>query len=189
MERETIQDTVRQPESQTFERKRSLKLRRQALESLCAMINADSGQGSVAFGIAPDGQVVGVEPGDLDQAQRSISQTISDKFAPSIQCTMQVLEADGKRVLLLSAQRNRAVPYHEFDGRAFTREGTVTRQLTLTEKQGLQRQRNRDLHNGPWECDRCGMRVGEFSSFVITDQRVHKSYVCPRCGGEIWPAV
>jgi predicted RNA-binding Zn-ribbon protein involved in translation (DUF1610 family) len=151
------------------------------------MINADSGQGSVVFGVAPDGQVVGVESGNLDTAQRSIQQTISNKFAPPIQCTMRVLEVDSKRVILLSAQRNRDVPYHEFDGRAFIREGTATRQLNFAEKQGLQRQRNRDLHSGPWKCDRCGMRVGVFSSIVMTDQSLHKSYVCPQCGGEFWP--
>lgn len=179
---------IDRPESQCFERKRSLSLQREGLESLCGMINADAAQGSVAFGIEPDGQIVGVEPGDLDKAQRSLAQTIGNKFQPAIRPTFQVFEVSDKRIVTVSATRNRDVAYHEFDGRAYIREGTATRQLTLAEKQSLQRQRDRGQHNGPWKCDRCGSWVGMLSSIVITDQGARKSYGCS-CGGEYWPAV
>jgi predicted HTH transcriptional regulator len=174
-------------ESQTFERKRSLSLQREGLASLCGMINADHCSGTVAFGIDPDGRIVGVEPGNLDKAQRSLAQSIQLKFEPAIQCALQVKNVEGKSVVLISAQRNRSVPYHEFDGRAYIREGTVTRQLSLSEKHALQRQRNRDLHTGPWKCDGCGSWVGMLSQVVVTDQGMHKTYTC-RCGGEFWPA-
>jgi predicted HTH transcriptional regulator len=185
---ETLRDVVGLPESQSFERKRSLSLQREGFESLCGMINADLAQGAVAFGIEPDGKIAGVEPGDLDRAQRSLTQAISNKFQPAIQPTLRVFEEGGKRVVVVSATRNRDVAYHEFDGRAYIREGTATRQLTLAEKQSLQRQRDRRQHNGPWKCDRCGSWVGMLSSMVITNEGVHKSYACS-CGGDYWPAV
>src|SRR5262249_21398095 len=131
--------------------------------------------------------LVGVESGNLDKAQRSLTQTIDSKFSPRVQCTMHVAELEGKRFIILSAVRNRDVPYYEFDGRAFIREGTVTIQLTLAEKQSLQRQRNRDLHPGPWKCDRCGSWAGMLMSMEITDKGVRKTYRCG-CGGEYWPA-
>jgi predicted HTH transcriptional regulator len=188
MEEEPLEEIVRRPESQTFERKQSLQCRDDGLKSLCGMLNTDSAAGSVAFGIGPNGEFVGVEPGNLDTAQRTIAQSIRSNFAPPIQCNIQVVESEGRSVVVVSAQRNRAVPYHELDGRAFIREGTTTRQLTLGERQHLQRQRNRDLHTGPWKCDRCGAVAGTFSGIVVTDQGVHKSYACS-CGGEFWPAV
>jgi predicted HTH transcriptional regulator len=151
------------------------------------MVNADAAQGTVVFGIAPNGDPIGVEPGDLDKAQRSLSQTISSKFDPRLQCTIFVCEFEGKRFVVISADRNREVPYHEFDGRAYIREGTVTRQLGLAEKNSLQRKRNRDLHQGPWKCDRCGSWVGMLMSIAVTDQGVRKTYKC-RCGGKYWPA-
>lgn len=123
----SFDDIVRMPESQSCEWKRSLSLLREGLEGLCGMINAITAQGSVIFGKSPDGQIIGVEPGNLDRAQQSISQTTRLKFDPSVQCTFDVFERDGLSVLVISAVRNRAVPYHEFDGRAFIREGTVTR--------------------------------------------------------------
>lgn len=136
----------------------------------------------------PDGQIAGVEPGDLDKAKRSLAQSIGNKFQPAIQYTFDVLEVSGKRVVVVSATRNRDVAYHEFDGRAYIREGTSTRQLTLAEKQSLQSQRDRRQHNGPWKCDLCGSWVGMLSSIVISDRGAHKSYACS-CGGEYWPAV
>ena len=186
MNQQPIGNLIRQAESQVFERKRSLSLRREGLESLCGMINVEVASGTVAFGVAPDGEIVGIEPGDLDEAQRSLSQTIAGKFEPPIQPTMRVTELEGKRVLLLAAQRNRDVPYHEYNGRAFIREGTVTRQLSLSEKQSLQRRRKRDLHTGRWQCDRCGSWAGMLASVVVTEQGVRKSYACG-CGGEYWP--
>ena len=187
MNRESIQNFVQQTESQVYERKRSLGHQDDGLESLCGMINAEAAEGTVAFGIDPGGEIVGVEPGDLDSAQRSLSHKIINKFDPPIQHTIRVPELQGKRVFVVKAQRNRNIPYHEFNGRAFIREGTVTRRLTLDEKQSLQRQRNRDLHTGPWKCNRCGSCVGMLASVAITDQGVRKSYGC-NCGGEYWPS-
>jgi predicted HTH transcriptional regulator len=186
-EEETVQVLIRQPESQVFERKQSLSLQRQGLESLCGMLNADEAQGTVAFGIGPNGELVGVEPGDLDKAQRSISQTITNRFEPRLQCTIRQSEVDGKRVVIVTAQRNRDVAYHEFAGRAFIREGTATRQLNLAEKQSLSRSRNRNLHTGPWKCNRCGLVVGSLNSMVLDGASVRKTYDC-WCGGEYWPA-
>ncbi len=152
------------------------------------MINADPGQGTVVFGVNPDGVIVGVEPGNLDSAQQSLERTIQSKFAPAIQCTINAEEVDGKWLVFVGANRNRAISYHEFDGRAYIREGTVTRQLTFDEKQSLQRQRNRDLHNGPWACSGCGSFAGTFSGVTMTPQGPKKNYNCS-CGGEFWPAM
>ena len=180
-------DTVRQDESQVFERKKSLALQREGIESLCGMVNSEAASGVVAFGVAPDGQVVGVEPGNLDKAQRSLAQTISAKFDPPIQVTIDVVDCDGIAVIVISAHRHRGVPYHEFDGRAFIREGITTRQLSLREKQALEWQRNRDSHNGPWRCERCGSFAGMLSQLVVGPNGITKSYKCD-CGGEYWPA-
>ena len=179
---------IRQEESQVWERKRSLSLQREGLQSLCGMLNAEAAQGSVVFGVAPDGTLVGVEPGDLDRTQQSIAQTIGNKFDPPIQCSMTVVVDSGKRFLVLQAGRRRDVPYHEFDGRAWIREGTTTRQMSAAEKRSLLRSRNRDLHNGPWQCDRCGSIAGVLGSVEIGPSGARKTYR-HSCGGEYWPAV
>jgi predicted HTH transcriptional regulator len=183
----STEDLVRRSESQVFERKRSLALQRKGLKSLCGMVNAATAEGMVVFGIASDGQVVGVDLGDLDEAKRSLAQTIASSFDPPLQYTISILELEGKRVVLVTASRNRDVPYHEFAGRVFIREGTVTRQLSLDERRSLQRDRDRDMHTGPWQCDRCSTRVVTLASIVVTNEDARNSYRCD-CGGQFWPA-
>lgn len=175
-------------EVQTVEFKKSLSLRKEALKALCGMINSDSAAGTVLFGVSPDGSISGIEPGNLDSAQKKLVQNVRQKFDPPVVCNIEVLECEDKYLIRLKADRALGVSYHEYDGRAYIREGSTTRQLSYDEKQQLSKKRNRDQHNGPWRCDRCGSVVGMLFSMVVTDQGVKKSYDC-RCGGEFWPTV
>lgn len=182
-----LEELVRKGESQTLEFKKSLSLQREALEALCAMLNSDLARGTVVFGIEADGNVCGIEPGNLDTAQRSLSRAIRDRFDPKPLITMEAKELNGKHVLVLSGQRDQGVPYHEYDGRSWIREGTENRKLGLAEKQQLTKRRDRDSHSGPWRCDRCGTWVGVLHGFEVTNEGMKKTYKCG-CGGEFWPA-
>jgi predicted HTH transcriptional regulator len=186
MKQLSLEELARKGESQTLELKKSLGLQREGLEALCAMVNSDLAQGTVVFGIEPNGTVCGIEQGNLDTAQRSLSQTLRSKFEPQLVAQIKIEELNGKTVLLLSAERYRAIPYHEYDGRAWIRQGTENRKLGLAEKQHLIRRRDRDSHAGPWKCDRCGALVGVLHAFEITDSGMKKTYKC-ECGGEFWP--
>ncbi len=174
-------------EGQTTEFKKSLSLRREAMEALCSMVNADAAQGTVIFGIEPDGTVCGVEPGNLDKAQLSLSQSIKSNFDPPLQTEIYVGELEGKRLLLITAQRLISIPYHEYDGRAWIRQGSEKRLLTLAEKDHLRRTRDRAFHPGPWKCDRCGTWVGRLNSVTLTGEGPKKDYDC-HCGGQFWPS-
>lgn len=173
-------------ESHTLEFKKSLSLQRQGLESLDGMINSDDGKGTIIFGVTPEGDVVGIEPGDADRAQQSLAQHIRSKFDPTLICHIDIAECEGKRLLVLEAERDSSVPYYEYDGRAFIREGTTTRQLSRDEKASLTKRRDRDHHTGPWRCSGCGAIVGQLISFGFTGSGMKKSYR-HSCGGEYWP--
>jgi ATP-dependent DNA helicase RecG len=177
---------VAKGESQTLEFKRSLSIQREGLEGLCAMVNSDTAHGRIFFGIAPNGDICGIEHGNLDKAQRSISQTIRDKFDPPLIVEINIEEMTGRQVLVVSADRARNIPYHEYDGRAWIREGTTNRKLTFAEKDQLRRMRNRDFHPGPWKCNQCGGQVGHLEGFIYTDEGLKRSYLC-ECGGEFEP--
>ena len=173
-------------EGQSTEFKKSLSLRREALEALCAMVNADCAKGAVLFGVAPDGTICGVESGNLDTAQRSISQAINQGFDPPLLSEIQVSELEGKQVIVITAERPRSVPYHEFNGRAWIRQGSEKRLLTLSEKDQIRRSRDRAFHPGPWKCDNCGSWTGQLSSVTKTKDGMKKTYNCG-CGGQYWP--
>ena len=136
-EQSSLEELVRKGESQVLEFKKSLGLQTKGLEALCAMVNSDLARGTVVFGIEADGTICGVEQGNLDTAQRSLSQVIRNKFEPTLVVQMQVEELTGKKVLVLSGERYRDIPYHEYDGRAWIREGSTNRLLSLAEKESL----------------------------------------------------
>ena len=186
MEHLMIEALIRKGEGQAVEFKKSLSLQNKGLESLCAMINSEVAQGTVVFGLEPNRTVCGIEPGNLDAAQRSLLQTIRNKFEPQLLVNIEAQEHDGKIVLIISAERNRNVPYHEYDGRAWIREGSSNRLLNLAEKNVLTGKRNRDRHPGPWKCDKCGSMVGALFSFELSKEGMKKNYQCA-CGGEFWP--
>jgi predicted HTH transcriptional regulator len=174
-------------ESQVLEFKRSGSLLKEAFADLCGMVNAASSRGTVVFGVEPTGHVCGLGETNLDSFQQTLSGHAGQKLEPPMPIEIESAYCDEKPIVLLRALRNRAVPYHEYGGRAYIREGSVTRQLTLLEKQRLATSRNRDLHNGPWICDRCGAFAGSISSIEITASGARKAYK-HRCGGEWWPA-
>jgi predicted HTH transcriptional regulator len=173
-------------ETQTVEFKKSLSLQKEGFKALCGMINSDSATGAVVFGVSPDCSIAGIEPGNLDSAQKTLAQNVQPGFDPTIIPRIIVLECEDKHLIRLEADRASGVSYHEYDGRAYIREGSTTRQLSYDEKRQLAKKRDRDQHSGPWKCERCGGVVGTLSGMIITDEGVHKSYAC-HCGGEFWP--
>ncbi len=185
-ERMKTEELINKGESQTVEFKKSLSLQNEGLKGLCAMINSDSAKGLIIFGVEDSGTICGLEPGNLDEAQRSLAQSIRSKFDPQIIVQINVEELKGRNILILYAERNKGTPYHEYDGRAWIRQGTENHLLSLIEKQQLNKSRNRDNHQGPWRCDRCGSWVGMLVSYELSEQGMRKSYKC-HCGGEFWP--
>lgn len=175
-------------ETQTTEFKKSLQRQDKALRALCGMLNSQSARGQVLFGVAPDGTVIGVDEGNLDSVQKKLAQKVRDGFEPRVTCSIEILEKGGRTLVSIKATRASGIPYYEYRGRAYIREGSTTRQLSYPEKRQLAKQRDRDQHTGPWKCDRCGAIAGALFSITFTDHGVHKSYTCG-CGGEFWPII
>lgn len=176
-------------EEQNVEFKQSLSLRREAMEALCGMVNTDYGSGTVLFGVSDDGSCRGIDSGNLDTAQRTLAQYAANRFDPSLICDIQVITCEGKTLISLKASRASNTAYHEYQGRAYIREGTQRRPLNIAEKQHLRSTRLREAHNGPWRCSGCGTVVGMLSQIIVTDHGVEKSYDCFRCGGEFQPLI
>ena len=183
----TIADIRALGESQTLEFKRSLSLLKEGFIDLCAMVNATNAKGVVIFGIEPSGVVSGLSDTNLDSAQQTLALHARQKIDPPLMPQIEAVLCEGKSVLMLSGLRSRAVPFHEYDGRAYIRVGSSSQQMSVAEKQQLSISRNRDLYNGPWRCDRCGSFAGMISCIEVTDHGTKKTYR-HSCGGEWWPA-
>lgn len=174
-------------EAQTLEFKRSLSLMKEAFADLCAMINADTAKGKVVFGIDPTGEVCGLGDTNLDSAQRTIALHAQQKMDPPCLLEIHPFLCDGQPILILVGTRSRNVPFHEYDGRAYIRVGSVSQQMSIAQKLQLSVSRNRDLHTGLWRCDRCGSFAGGVNGIEVTEHGPRKTYK-HSCGGEWWPA-
>jgi predicted HTH transcriptional regulator len=173
-------------ESQSLEFKRSIQLKESFID-LCGMVNANVGYGTVVFGVEPNGEIIGLGAANLDSAQKTLALHAQQKLDPAIPIEIHAVDCGGMPLLVMTASRSRGVAYHEYDGRAFIRAGSITRQLSTAEKQQLYVSRNRDLHGGPWKCDRCGAVAGMISQVEITADGARKHFR-HSCGGEWWPA-
>jgi ATP-dependent DNA helicase RecG len=138
-----LSDLIRRGEGQTVEFKRSLGQRGRALEALCGMLNANGGEAILLFGVEPDGDVLGIDAGNLDSAQRSLSRSIQNNIEPALHPELQVAELDGKKILALHATRPHDVPLYECKGRAYIRVGAETLRMSLSEREALTRRRGR----------------------------------------------
>lgn len=127
-------------ETQSVEFKKSFSQMKEGCKALCGMLNTEAGAGMVLFGISPENDVVGIE-GNLDSAQRTLVQHIQQTFDPSIKISIQIEDYKDNKILMLSAKRSKDVRYYEYDGRAFIKEGSTKRCLSIQEKESLNNSR------------------------------------------------
>jgi len=131
---------IQDGETQSVEFKKSFNLMKEGCKSLCGMLNTEVGTGMVLFGISPENDVVGIR-GNLDSTQRTLVQHIRQKFDPSIKVSIQIEEYKDKKILTLFAKRPEDVRYYEYGGRAFIKEGSTKRCLSIQEKESLNNSR------------------------------------------------
>ncbi len=135
-----IERILQAGETQSVEFKKSFNLMKEGCKSLCGMLNTEVGTGMVLFGISPENDVVGIE-GNLDSAQRTLIQHIRQTFDPSIKISIQIEDYNDKKILTLFAKRPEDVRYYEYGGRAFIKEGSTKRCLSIQEKESLNNSR------------------------------------------------
>jgi len=103
-------------ETQTVEFKKSLSLYKEALETLCGMLNSESAAGQVLFGVLGDGTAIGVQDGNLDSVQKKLAERVEDGFEPQVMPSIEILDTDGKILISLKANRPPGIPYYEYRG-------------------------------------------------------------------------
>ncbi|HII54229.1 ATP-dependent DNA helicase [Candidatus Micrarchaeota archaeon CG08_land_8_20_14_0_20_49_17] len=105
-------------ESESLELKKSTSELKEAIISICAMLNKH-GQGEVIFGIEDDGKAAGQDIGKMTVPD--ISKSIQDHIEPEIFPNIQEERIDGKPCIRVKVSGNQ-MPYFAY-GRAYTRVG------------------------------------------------------------------
>jgi ATP-dependent DNA helicase RecG len=115
-------------ESESVELKRSTAELKQALEDLCAFAN--TGMGTVYFGITDQGEAVGQQISD-DTFKR-VSSTILSSLEPRLYPNIYREQIKGRDVLVVEVKNSPEKPYF-YKGKAYKRMGTTNAYLSRYE--------------------------------------------------------
>ncbi len=115
-------------ESETIELKKSTAELKQALEDLCAFAN--SGTGTLYFGISDKGKIIGQEI--TDNTFKKVSTTILSLIEPRLYPNVYTEKVDEKDILVVEVKNSPEKPYF-YKGKAYKRVGTINAYLSRYE--------------------------------------------------------
>ena len=125
---EQISAWARSGESETLEFKRTTSERREAVRTLCTMLNHRGGR--VPFGVAPDGQVAGQQVSD--HTIEGIAQEIKELDPPAFPTIDRVDVGGGREVLVVTVTQGSVRPY-SYKGQAYRRVGNTSPTMSRDE--------------------------------------------------------
>jgi predicted HTH transcriptional regulator len=123
-----IESWVRSGESENIEFKRTTGERREAVRTVCAMLNHRGGR--VIFGVEPDGRVLGQMVSD--RTVEEVAQELGEIEPPVFPSIERVDWAEGRQLLVIAVQTGSAQPY-TYRGQAYRRVGNTSRHLSREE--------------------------------------------------------
>jgi len=139
--------TVLHAESERVEWKQSAKDTVKIGRAICALANdlgATHQPGYVVIGIKDDGQLIGAfqEDANTDQEQQSlVSRLSSSQLVPTPSFNVEVVSAQGHRLLVIVVYPYLVPPVVTFDGDVLVRRGPSTIRASHADRQRLQERR------------------------------------------------
>lgn len=148
-------------ETETREFKKSLSELKEGLISIAAMLNKH-GSGELWFGIAPNGQAVGLDISE--KTLRDVSQAVAAHIEPAIYPSITRQDIAGKHCLKIVAEGWQA-PYFAY-GRAYMRVADEDKKLSASELKGFILQNNREALR--WESEPSGLKTDDLDADKIS---------------------
>ncbi len=129
---EYITSLIATGESETLEFKQTTGRRREATQTVCAMLNHRGGY--VLFGVTPGGKVTGQQVSD--RTVEAVSREIQQLDPPAFPAIERVLVEEGREVIVVSVSQSQMKPY-SYRGVAYRRVGNTN--LTMSRDEYNQR--------------------------------------------------
>ncbi|MBD3388595.1 MAG: hypothetical protein GF416_05960 [Candidatus Altiarchaeales archaeon] len=125
MNYDEVKRLIESGENQEVEFKESLQSKEKIAKQICAFANTNGG--TIVFGVNRKRKIVGLE-GDLDTAQQKISLISQDISSPPL-ISQEVIQIDGKPLLLVIIHRANQGNFHTFKGLIYVRIGSTVHKL------------------------------------------------------------
>ncbi len=147
-------------ESETLEFKASTSERREACESIAAMINK-RGYGTLYFGVLDNGETVGQIV--TDSTMKEVTECVSNSLEPKVIPTYDVIPLENGKSLIKLTFSGSQTPYSS-NGKFLIRAGTQNRKLTREELILLVRDAHYSLD---WEKESSGKGIEELDEATM----------------------
>ena len=121
MKADRITSLVAAGESETLEFKTTTGTRREAVRTVCAMLNQQGGH--VLFGVTPEGKAIGQHVSE--RTIEEVSAEIGRIEPPAFPMVERVQVADDREIVVVSVNQGPAKPY-QYRGTGYRRVGNTT---------------------------------------------------------------
>jgi ATP-dependent DNA helicase RecG len=115
--------------------KESIKDSKKLAEELVAFSNADGGH--LILGVKNDGFVQGLEDSEIDSLNQLISNTANENIKPPIYPLTEIVEVEGKKLIVIYIKKGVNRPYQTSSGFFFTKSGSDKRKISQEELRRL----------------------------------------------------
>ena len=148
MTKQSITKLIKQPESETFEKKPSLSDIGRMVEVASSFANHKGGK--ILVGASDKGKIIGVDIGK--NTIERLTDMIIDNTEPKIYPEISTLKTGDKNLILISVKPSSQKP-HTANGRPFKRVGKNTKAMSQGEYESLLLEKNKDkMQFDAFEC-------------------------------------
>lgn len=129
MDKEVLLKLIRCGETSRVQFKERFTTPKQMAGEMVAFANGEGGD--ILFGISDKtGEVVGLDYEDVQFITRELGNTANEHVRPTVYIKTDVVEFDGKLVLVATVQRGRNKPYKDLSGTIWVKQGAGKRRVT-----------------------------------------------------------
>ena len=129
MTKEELEKLVKCGETTTVQFKQTFESQTKVAEEMVAFANTTGGH--ILFGIQDKtGLVVGLEYADIQQTSRELGNTANEHVRPTIYIQTEVVELNGKMILVATIQEGKFKPYKDLKGQIWVKQGADKRRVT-----------------------------------------------------------
>ena len=129
MKKDELKNKIRCGETSRVQFKQQFTTQKEIAAEMVAFANSEGGE--LLFGVKDKtGEILGLEYDAIQQTSRELGNTANEQVRPTIYIQTDVVDVDGKMILVATVQRGRNKPYKDLAGHIWVKQGADKRRVT-----------------------------------------------------------
>lgn len=129
MNKNELKNKIRCGETSRVQFKQQFTTQKEIAAEMVAFANCEGGE--LLFGVKDKtGEILGLDYDTIQQTSRELGNTANEQVRPTIYIQTDVVDVDGKMILVATVQRGRNKPYKDLAGHIWVKQGSDKRRVT-----------------------------------------------------------